>query len=114
MNTTLRASLASAGEAHPITRIFPDPKANEEAWKKIPSVTTNSLIFNTTYLEKIREFVEEGGGFAMLGGIRSFDSGGYFDSPLSKERIPPKSENKSPKTTRRISKSMCKGTRSES
>ena len=40
MNTTLRASLASAGEAHPITRIFPDPKANEEAWKKVPSVTT--------------------------------------------------------------------------
>jgi len=39
--------------------------------------------FNTTYLEKIRDFVQEGGGFAMLGGIRSFDSGGYFDSPLN-------------------------------
>ncbi len=39
--------------------------------------------FNTTYLEKIKDFVKEGGGFAMLGGIRAFDSGGYFDSPLN-------------------------------
>ncbi|NIO07573.1 MAG: hypothetical protein GTO40_06015, partial [Deltaproteobacteria bacterium] len=39
--------------------------------------------FNTTYLEKIRDFVNDGGGFAMLGGARSFDSGGYFDSPMS-------------------------------
>ncbi|MFQ5850032.1 MAG: glutamine amidotransferase [Candidatus Binatia bacterium] len=39
--------------------------------------------FNTLYLEKVRDFVREGGGFAMLGGTRSFDSGGYWKSPLS-------------------------------
>lgn len=38
--------------------------------------------FNTLYLEKVRDFIREGGGFAMLGGIRSFDSGGYGESPL--------------------------------
>ncbi len=38
-NTQLRASLAAAGKAHPVTRIFPDPQANEEAWKKIPALT---------------------------------------------------------------------------
>jgi uncharacterized membrane protein len=38
--------------------------------------------FNALYLEKVRDFVREGGGFAMLGGIRSFDSGGYGESPL--------------------------------
>lgn len=38
--------------------------------------------FNVLYLEKVREFVREGGGFAMLGGIRSFDSGGYGETPL--------------------------------
>ena len=38
--------------------------------------------FNTLYLEKVRDFVREGGGLAMLGGMRSFDSGGYGESPL--------------------------------
>jgi uncharacterized membrane protein len=32
--------------------------------------------FNILYLEKVRDFVRNGGGLAMLGGIRSFDSGG--------------------------------------
>jgi uncharacterized membrane protein len=39
--------------------------------------------FNTLYLEKVRDFVSAGGGLAMLGGNRSFDSGGYRESPLS-------------------------------
>lgn len=38
--------------------------------------------FNILYLEKVRDFVREGGGIAMLGGPRSFDSGGYGESPL--------------------------------
>lgn len=38
--------------------------------------------FNVIYLEKVRDFVREGGGLGMLGGVRSFDSGGYGDSPL--------------------------------
>ncbi len=38
--------------------------------------------FNTLYLERVRDFVRDGGGLAMLGGIRSFDSGGYAESPL--------------------------------
>ncbi|MGH7829175.1 MAG: glutamine amidotransferase, partial [Candidatus Binatia bacterium] len=39
--------------------------------------------FNVLYLEKVRDFVSAGGGLAMLGGSRSFDSGGYQESPLS-------------------------------
>jgi uncharacterized membrane protein len=38
--------------------------------------------FNIQYLERVRDFVRDGGGLAMMGGIRSFDSGGYADSPL--------------------------------
>ncbi|MBI4524672.1 MAG: hypothetical protein HY695_12775 [Deltaproteobacteria bacterium] len=38
--------------------------------------------FNIIYLEKVREFVRDGGGFAMLGGSRSFDRGGYAESSL--------------------------------
>ena len=38
--------------------------------------------FNPVYLEKVRDFVRNGGGLAMLGGSRSFDSGGYADSAL--------------------------------
>ena len=38
--------------------------------------------FNPVYLEKVRDFVRDGGGLAMLGGSRAFDSGGYADSAL--------------------------------
>ena len=38
--------------------------------------------FNPVYLEKVRDFVRDGGGLAMIGGSRSFDSGGYADSAL--------------------------------
>jgi uncharacterized membrane protein len=38
--------------------------------------------FNVMYLERVHDFVRDGGGLAMLGGVRSFDSGGYADSPL--------------------------------
>jgi uncharacterized membrane protein len=44
---------------------------------------SNRSYFNALYLEKVRDFVRNGGGLAMLGGIRSFDSGGYRESPLS-------------------------------
>ncbi|HWO43145.1 MAG TPA: glutamine amidotransferase [Candidatus Eisenbacteria bacterium] len=43
--------------------------------------------FNPVYLEKVRDFVRDGGGLAMLGGARSFDSGGYAESAL-KEVLP--------------------------
>lgn len=38
--------------------------------------------FNALYLERVRDFVREGGGLAMLGGTRSFDSGGYAETAL--------------------------------
>ena len=38
--------------------------------------------FNPVYLDKVRDFVRDGGGLAMLGGSRSFDGGGYADSAL--------------------------------
>lgn len=43
--------------------------------------------FNPTYLERVRDFVRDGGGFAMFGGARSFDAGGYGESAL-KEALP--------------------------
>ena len=38
--------------------------------------------FNPVYLERVRDFVRDGGGLAMFGGSRAFDSGGYGDSAL--------------------------------
>jgi len=38
--------------------------------------------FNPLYLERLRDFVRDGGGLAMFGGSRSFDNGGYSDSAL--------------------------------
>ncbi len=35
------------------------------------------------YLENIRSYVEGGGGLVMLGGDRSFSSGGYADTPVA-------------------------------
>ena len=35
----VQAALTAAGKAHPITRLLPDPKANEEAWRKMPALT---------------------------------------------------------------------------
>jgi uncharacterized membrane protein len=43
--------------------------------------------FNPVYLERIRDFVRDGGGLAMFGGVRGFDSGGYGESVL-KEVLP--------------------------
>ncbi len=43
--------------------------------------------FNPVYLEKVRDFVRDGGGFAMLGGARSFDNGGFAETAL-KEILP--------------------------
>jgi uncharacterized membrane protein len=39
-DTRLRTVLTPAGKAHPITRIFLDSLANEEAWEKTPPLTT--------------------------------------------------------------------------
>ena len=33
-----RAALTAAGKAHPLTRLLPDPRANEEAWSKMPAL----------------------------------------------------------------------------
>jgi uncharacterized membrane protein len=38
--------------------------------------------FNPVYLERVRDFVRDGGGLAMFGGTRAFDSGGYNESAL--------------------------------
>ena len=35
-----RAALTDAGKAHPLTRAFADPAANEEAWRALPPLTT--------------------------------------------------------------------------
>ncbi len=35
------------------------------------------------HLEELKQFVERGGGFGMLGGVRSFGEGGYAETPVS-------------------------------
>jgi uncharacterized membrane protein len=37
---TVRPLLTASGKAHPITRLLPDPKGNEETWTKMPPLTT--------------------------------------------------------------------------
>lgn len=43
--------------------------------------------FNPAYLDRVRDFVRDGGALAMFGGARSFDAGGYGESSL-KEVLP--------------------------
>ncbi|MBI2371084.1 MAG: hypothetical protein HYV08_12765 [Deltaproteobacteria bacterium] len=50
--------------------------------------------FSWAYLENIREFVRQGGAFAMLGGSRAFEDGGYAESPL--EEVLPVALGKEP------------------
>ncbi|HEY7165075.1 MAG TPA: glutamine amidotransferase [Candidatus Binatia bacterium] len=61
--------------------------------------------FNPVYLERVRDFVRDGGGFAMFGGPRSFDAGGYSESAL-KEMLPVELDGKgvyqSPTTVRPV------------
>ena len=38
--------------------------------------------FNPVYLDRVKEFVRDGGALAMFGGARAFDSGGYAESGL--------------------------------
>ncbi|HYY25945.1 MAG TPA: glutamine amidotransferase, partial [Candidatus Udaeobacter sp.] len=56
--------------------------------------------FNPVYLERVRDFVRDGGGLAMFGGARSFDSGGYADSAL-KDVLPVELDNKGSYQTQR-------------
>jgi uncharacterized membrane protein len=49
--------------------------------------------FNPVYLERVRDFVRDGGGLAMFGGVRGFDTGGYGESAL-KEALPVELDNK--------------------
>jgi uncharacterized membrane protein len=47
------------------------------------------------YLPLIRDYVEQGGGLAMVGGSLSFDGGGYSDTPLA-EALPVKMRPSNP------------------
>jgi uncharacterized membrane protein len=55
--------------------------------------------FNPVYLERVRDFVRDGGGIAMLGGTRAFDSGGYSESAL-REVLPVELDGKGAFETR--------------
>ena len=55
--------------------------------------------FNPVYLERVRDFVRDGGGLAMLGGTRAFDSGGYSESAL-REVLPVELDGKGSFETR--------------
>jgi uncharacterized membrane protein len=55
--------------------------------------------FNPVYLDRVKDFVRDGGGLAMLGGTRAFDSGGYGDSAL-REVLPVELDGKGEFETR--------------
>ena len=55
--------------------------------------------FNPVYLERVRDFVRDGGGLAMLGGTRAFDNGGYSESAL-REVLPVELDGKGTFETR--------------
>ena len=55
--------------------------------------------FNPVYLERVRDFVRDGGGLAMFGGARAFDSGGYGESAL-REVLPVELDGKGAFETR--------------
>ena len=57
--------------------------------------------FNPVYLERVRDFVRDGGGLAMLGGTRAFDSGGYGESAL-REVLPVELDGKGAFETRSV------------
>ena len=38
------SGLTAAGKAHPVTRLLPDPKSNEEAWAKMPPLNGLNLV----------------------------------------------------------------------
>jgi hypothetical protein len=40
----LRAALTAAGKAHPITRLLPDPRSNEETWGKMPPLSAYNQV----------------------------------------------------------------------
>ena len=64
----------------PINEIFSEELKNFDL--VIFDNFSNRSYFNSLHFEKVRDFVREGAGLAMLGGIRSFDSGGYWNNPL--------------------------------
>jgi uncharacterized membrane protein len=55
--------------------------------------------FNPVYLERVKDFVRDGGGLAMFGGVRAFDSGGYAESAL-REVLPVELDGKGAFETR--------------
>jgi len=55
--------------------------------------------FNPVYLDRVKDFVRDGGGLAMLGGTRAFDAGGYGDSAL-REVLPVELDGKGAFETR--------------
>jgi hypothetical protein len=38
-SSNVHPALTAPGKAHPITRLLPDPRANEQAWKNMPQLT---------------------------------------------------------------------------
>ena len=62
MQATVRPVLTSAGRAHPITRLLPDPKANEDAWAKMPALTA----INQIRAVRGETLVTDGGGAPLL------------------------------------------------
>jgi uncharacterized membrane protein len=69
----------------PIDEIFLDELKNFDV--VVLDDFSHRSYFNPVYLERVRDFVRDGGGLAMFGGVRAFDSGGYGDSAL-KEALP--------------------------
>jgi uncharacterized membrane protein len=66
---------------------FPTEELFQEQLRSFDVVFMQNFNFGPyglgTYLDEIQRYVEDGGGFAMLGGDLSFDLGGYGGTPIA-------------------------------
>jgi uncharacterized membrane protein len=60
-HSRVRPVLTPAGKAHPLTRLLPDPHSNEEAWAKMPPLTSLNQV-RSARGETLLSAVADGGG----------------------------------------------------
>jgi uncharacterized membrane protein len=79
----LRVYVQNAEDMPEIQKGFPTRKEDLYKFEALILGDIESSFFTTGQLKMIEEFVtERGGGFAMLGGVNSFNLGGYIGTPL--------------------------------
>lgn len=71
----VNALLTAAGKAHPITRLLPDPRANEEAWKKMPPLRSFNQVVRAKGETLLSAVPDGAGGGSPLMTVGKFGQG---------------------------------------